>query len=253
MSTTTRKTLGIKKAKPLTDVDAVAEAAERVSSDFQYHVNYENNRSHEECDEDAESPYDRHRRCRIVDFEVKSVPIDAVRDEICKTLRDPIKIYCIDRLLSIHKVYETGHWEHDARPDYYGETMVKVEIGPGIQRVLKEDILKLYGKTSKECIEVVLKGEYGFVLDELIPASSYSIIKCARENIKLPNKTYAKRLERKAVDAYQKRELPLGIFRRVGDKCEVIDGYHRTTAFLEGESKSALIIVPDFGDDTSSD
>lgn len=140
----------------------------------------------------------------------------------------PTKIekYCIERLFSIYKLYDTNNYDIKTVSGYYGEEIGAVtpkdfdNITNDIKHILCFD-------NEIDKIKFILNKEYGHLLD-IIDASTQVVIKhvCASELYK--NDNYFSRIKKSDCNYKLNNNLPIGVVYENNNSYRLIDGYHRT-------------------------
>jgi len=138
--------------------------------------------------------------------------------------------YCINRILTILKVWDPDNWDINVSSGYYGEEIQSVELKYGIAADIEDQLNKILFdlKTTKEKIEALLILEYGYILQK-IQNCNYRIETVAKNKIIFQREHYQK-LDRAAIKAYEDYSLPVGIVFEDNNTHTLIDGYHRIAA-----------------------
>lgn len=133
--------------------------------------------------------------------------------------------YFINRILTLHRLYDDNCWHGDICNGYYGEELdgifmdVMGSINDDLYFVLENDVVKK--------IEFLLKKEYGYI-DERLVGKNWDLEIVNMDDIVFPNSEHYKSiytgLEYYGDATYK---LPRGILLKSGNKYKVIDGYHR--------------------------
>lgn len=138
-----------------------------------------------------------------------------------------LDIYCIERLLAIHKLYDSSNWTFSYLNGYYGHEIDKLVINQNIQDEIKSEVEKLLSfNTFKEKVNYILTLEYGFVSDQLKDCA-YKFETIERSKLYFPQTKHYKKVSKKTY--YKKRDPDsiFGICLKQGEKYRVIDGYNR--------------------------
>lgn len=139
-----------------------------------------------------------------------------------------IDLYCIDRILRIHKLWDPENWEKYWSRGYYGDEVDSIEISDTVYNKISTDIDHIISLPNlKEKIEYVLVQEYGFLLDKL-KSKNYEVIEVNKSDIIFSQEFYLKKIE-KELEFYKDSHFDLikGVCLLDNDKWRVIDGYHR--------------------------
>jgi len=230
--------------------------------DFQYANGFD-------CETNREQAYDHYERCandycrcstispEITDFTSKGISKQIIE-------QFDIEYIIINKrvITEIEKVCDTitiDDFYCDVCAGYYGQELESITIdNTGILRKLEEaiDIVvarkRKIEKLNKVCdyaeivevdskkVEKILIDEYGYLLDSL-KNSDYVVIEVDTCDIVLPQKDYAKNLNKAKIKGYRNRQGICGIVKNVGDKFHVIDGYHRVTANLKKDKIKVIL------------
>lgn len=190
----------------------------------------------------------------ISNARIKSIDIKGLAKECASLTDSPIDAYCVDRVLHInYKIKDTRNWEPDISRGYYGEECNGAYLDKDVQETLVANMTELFSHTSlRDKIFYVLTLEYGYLADIIKDAKDFEIVNVSKEQLIIPNKNYARRLNMEMVDGYADHKLPIGIYLNAGTKIKndeqyrVVDGYHRSTAFAKSNRKKADILVARF-------
>jgi hypothetical protein len=151
-----------------------------------------------------------------------------------------IEMYCIDRLLRLHKAYEPEKFSISVTGGYYGEEIDDITF-EGAHDLLPaiNEILNLESDLQK--IRKVLEAEYSFVLDVINECKNVEIEELALDGL-VGNDEY---MRAKRGTQYEfAAGIPVGVVHRRPDGSpRLIDGYHRFAALLARGDKTAKYIV----------
>lgn len=81
--------------------------------------------------------------------------------------------YCLHRVLTHYKVYESDNWSYQIGEDYYGEEIQGVSLKPEIASKIEHFLEDLRTKNVTEKIEMVLKLEYGRLIPSVVNKKWY--------------------------------------------------------------------------------
>ena len=192
-------------------------------------------------------------RCeRLMNLRVTSVDVNCFARNVCKEMKltdsteHQILEYCIDRLLRLHRVYESNAWDLSASMSYYGEEVNSVRLDSSIASNLGKDIAVLLA--TENPIEFILQKEYDFLLPELI-GQKWTVDSVPFKNIHLGAVRHMQKINQEASKIYANYTGVLAVCLPAEDEKEhyrVIDGYHRVTTMQREHPKTriAKIIVP---------
>lgn len=153
---------------------------------------------------------------------------------------DELNLYCIERILTINKVWSEDSWSPQIGGGYYGQEIEDIllqseifdKISNQIQSVLDID-------TLEEKIYYLLNLEYGKVLDNLVD-KKISIEVIDFDRVTFPQKSHFDKVKFKNLDYLKNYKGIKGVVRRYGNEYRVVDGYHRLCA---NELKKVKVIV----------
>jgi len=193
-------------------------------------------------------------RCsRLTNLRVTHVNINYFADSVSNNMnlnqKDPqhlILRYCVDRILRLHKAYESSVWNVDVCSSYYGEEVCGVSLDSDLANNLKREFKKLL--IAKNPIEFVLKQEYDHLLPEL-ENENWELRKVPFKNLHLGAIRHMQKINRKESKIYENYIGALAVCLPAEDEPDhyrVIDGYHRVTAMKRHHPKTrtATIVVP---------
>jgi hypothetical protein len=149
-----------------------------------------------------------------------------------------IDLYCIERILTINKFWNTDSWEITVCSGYYGEEIDKFIFNHANNcKGLIDVLLSLETNASK--IEFVLNLEYGYILDAA-KNLEWEMIEIPRNKIIFGQKDHYKKLDAEIIAYYQDWSFPRGlVIESSVDQYKIIDGYHRIAA--SGDNLFVLI------------
>lgn len=146
---------------------------------------------------------------------------------------DMVNQYCIHRILTKNKIWDKSNINPIITHGYYGDEIeditIKVDIftkiSNEIEEVLNIDILE-------DKINYVLNLEYGYIRSN-IKDKEYEVISVKKEDLDFGQDKHYKNVLHKKLEYYSDKNYLTnsirGIAYKVGDKWNVIDGYHRLT------------------------
>lgn len=142
--------------------------------------------------------------------------------------------YCIDRLLRIHKVYDTSAYEVGVERGYYGEEVGDVSFNRSCELI--SDVTKLMEcKTDAQKVKFVLEREYAYVLDLIKDTTEVAVVSKKPATL-ITNVDYLARIKREPYDIGE--FLPVGVIYR--DR--LLDGYHRFST-LDPKKQYPFIVL----------
>lgn len=219
-----------------------------INSDYKYDsIVYYDYRTENSC---SESGCDDEGICRcgvITDTEVTKVDIELFSESIYKAYhgndkaskRDAqintvlfgtgkeLDIYTIDRILRIHKVWESYNWTIKVVGGYYGQEIGDVTLDETVRQKIESSInTALEISEFDKRVEYLLYLEYGYILPEL-EGCKYSIVDIPKSEIKIGSEGHSKKVESKDLTHYKDYNGIRGIVLSDGKKYRLIDGYHR--------------------------
>lgn len=189
------------------------------------------------CQEGSDCCDDDYCRCtQIIDKEITVAPdMETVTNMVASIFgfTSDIDLYGCNRLLTIHKAYDTGFYYLASERDYYGETPAGVffESPSALEKDLIE-FSKIIGTRGK--VEFLLEKEYGHLLD-CVKDKTWEIKKVDKSEVRFPNDSYHKKAQKEIVEEYKNFKLPCGICLKTDNGYRLIDGYHRLSLASENE------------------
>lgn len=234
-----------KKAPTLSYIDAVIGKL-REPSTFRYssYVEYEYD-TYRACQEGSDCCNNDYCRCgKIINTSVTSVNFNSLLEFLSKDYEeDVITTYCIDRILRVWELYDTSNWEVKVGGGYYGEEVYGVSLNQNVIDSICTSLKEIEPLSDIDKVKKCLQYEYGYVLPIIETAQTAKICTLKMEEIKLFNDTYSKKISKKSISYYELYDLPRAVCIKVGDKYQVVDGYHRALAAQTNGNKEITIIV----------
>lgn len=182
--------------------------------EYDYHSYYPCQHGSDCCDNDM-------CRCETIEnAHVKKVHIkQLVRDFKLsidrRKLWSPIEEYCFERLIIFHELHIPGRYEIQVCGGYYGDEIRGIECDP--LAAFETNVEILLNLSDDDKVRFVLEKEYDHVLPELINAT-FEVVDVNYEDI-VPGRNVS--------GPVLESDLPIGIYRSVGSKYQIIDGHHR--------------------------
>lgn len=174
------------------------------------------------------------------------IAFDALPEDSKKFLATSMFIYryCIHRVLTLFKLYDTAHWQYHLADDYYSQDLLSITLKGDVAARVDSVLRHLSASPDNKKIEYVLKLEFNRVLPELLN-KSWFIDTVAVDKLYFSNaKLYEKCLEEN-LDYLREYKLPRGLCVREprGDKeFRVVDGYHRLAETQRSGKTYCLVI-----------
>ncbi len=204
----------------------------------------------------AEYQYDRTQctgectdycRCtHIINTRVTDVYMNSVVAEVIgkkKTKKPDVLQYAIDRILTIHKLWDASNWEVHISDGYYWEEVSGCSLDWQIASKVC-DAIKRISKCSSdsEIIQLLLEQEYGYLLPGL-KNKTWTIMLVSRDSIIAGQEGHYRKLDRTIVDRYKEYDynLPICVCIQENGGYRLIDGYHRYAAST-GQDKVYVIV-----------
>ncbi len=167
---------------------------------------------------------------RIFDKSKKTFRDNKITEILYGFNPDLINLYCIDRILSINKLWDESNWQPIISSGYYGEELADLVIKPPLFENINEQFTEVFDLESLEDkILYLLKLEYGSVLDSL-KDRKFEILQINTIDLIFGQKSHFTKVKNKNVDYYKNYSLPRGLAIESKGKYRVIDGYHRLTS-----------------------
>ena len=158
--------------------------------------------------------------------------------------------YAVERLCSIHRLFDRGLYSVDICNGYYGQEVNGVLLEQEVHDQFTADVNELEGIKDKNLlVEELLKKEYGFLLPSL-KGAKYSIKKVPILEIQMGSDTHYKRVCKVALSYYKDHpmNIPQAVALKVGkNKYRLIDGYHRIAAAIQQDKVEVSLIVGKHG------
>ncbi len=175
-----------------------------------------------------------HIYCEFVDTKTKQGKRDNRLNQLFYGGEEVDK-YCIDRILTYYKIWNSNVWDVNVRGGYYGDEINDVKLSPIIFESIAESCKKLFSlENISDKIKLVLSLEYGYILDDM-KDSNFEIIEINRDDIDFTklNQKHISNVKNENLDHYKSKmyDLARGIVRMSGDKFTIVDGFHRILAF----------------------
>lgn len=152
-----------------------------------------------------------------------------------------INIYCIERILTINKVWNEDSWFPRVSGGYYGEEIEDILLQPVIFEKISNEIQSIINlDTLEEKTFYLLQLEYGKVLDNLV-GKKISVQIVDYDKLEFSQKSHLEKVASKELKHYENYKGIKGLVKRYGEKYRVIDGYHRL--FSNKLKKVSVIVV----------
>jgi hypothetical protein len=159
-------------------------------------------------------------------------------------ISEEIEKYTIDRILRINKIWKPEFWQINVCHGYYGQEIDDIVIDEDIVQTINKQLEKAFEIDNlSQRIEYLLELENGFLLDNL-KSKKYSIDYINRNDIIFSNPEHHSKVLLDELDHYSDKNYTgiRGIVKKDGDKCRVIDGYHRLSR-TENSNIKVLVCV----------
>jgi hypothetical protein len=188
------------------------------------------------------------RSFQITDIEIQQVDINSIsthvwekvnntksldfkRNENLKFLLEgyntKIDAYCLERILTINKIFKTENWHWSYSNGYYGHEIDSLKLNADIlQDVITHFRNVVSLQSLKEKVEYILKLEYGFILDS-IKDCEFEITIIKTSDLVFPQKTHLEKVKKAAIYKGLKKDNILGVCFFDGKQYKIIDGYNR--------------------------
>lgn len=188
-------------------------------------------------------PQDYHRNCRITDIEI-SPDMAVLCRKFASHATNPILAYCLARLPSIHKLWDSGRWEATTERGYYGETLSSVHICPSVAEAIETDIAALWRGTDTERIFHILTAEYGYTAETIRLVRRFYVADVDPALLTIPDGTKLDRDHMAWLGTHLNTELPLGVALPLSNgRFATVDGRHRCTTAQNKKLASIRLIV----------
>lgn len=205
-------------------------------------IDYDYNYSYP-CDSSCNDGY---CRCGVVGgLNYITIDTESLSKEICEKIEDisTVERYCIGRIITSFKLWETERWEISSSSGYYGEEVDGIDFDQSIQLNQAINNMLAYSEDIDK-IRFVLELEY----DSILPMEGMTSARVNEVNyssLRAGNDPYARMIKKGEVDFVKLNdEIPIGVYRKDGDVYVLIDGYHRfTKAGLEKKEKVKIVVL----------
>jgi len=162
-----------------------------------------------------------------------------------KPVVDPdILAYCLERVIQYCADLTTDSFEISVRGGYYGEEVDSIKYQAS-RELIGFIIGVVEAPSSLDAVKMVLEMEYGFLLEESKDYEACEVHTVKRSSLVTPNEYRVKTLDKNYIKKYKEMDydIPIGIYRKVNDKYEIIDGYHRFCAASKNKKNKVKLIV----------
>lgn len=160
----------------------------------------------------------RIEKIRVTDYNLEKIAREYITEKCL------LKISIFERLLNIY-LKDVDDFEGESCGGYYGEEVQAILICESLADKIEELYIKCTKlKTLKKQVQFLLKEEYGYLQPWMENAGYYNAVTDV-SNIIFPCTFYYKKLDKNK--DYTNYGLIGGICKKVNDKYEVVDGYHR--------------------------
>lgn len=158
-------------------------------------------------------------------------------------ITEELSLYSIDRILRTNEIWLEDLWDIKISHGYYGQecdgVYLKFDIANKIQQQI-ESALNLNSK--KELVRYLLEIEYGHVIDKL-KNCDFNVISVSINDIVFGNNNHFNNVYKSDhLEHYSDKHYPgiRGIVTKLGDKYQLVDGYHRIVATENANIKVIL-------------
>jgi len=209
-------------------------------------------------------------RCGHI-YNIEITPVDMIKltDHIYESLLDNSKAgkrqqklnqlfyggelidkYCINRIISHYKLYETRNWEVEIEGGYYGDETGDVTMNQITFDLVQSECQKLMElETLSDKIKSVLSLEYGYLLPDL-KNGNFEIIEISQSDIdfKSLNQNHIKLVKEEkefnGLNHYNSSSynLPRGVVREFGNGYKIVDGFHRIIGY-DGQNSFSVFVI----------
>lgn len=153
---------------------------------------------------------------------------------------EQVNTYCIERILSINKIWDKSSWFPVTSDGYYGEDIEDIIIQRDIfEKIINQIEFLLNLDTLEQKIFYLLELEYGKVSDNLL-GKKLSVQSVDFDKIEFSKKSHLEMVRSKNLDFYKDYKGIKGVVKKFGNFYSVIDGYHRLSV---NNLKNVTVIV----------
>ena len=247
MSTKTKKIKPSLKSLTQDEISNIAGITNFMSDGVEYKCDEEHDCANNGC-------YDDLCRCgRIVDVQITSINKFNMARSFIRRLQsgkyevNELDKYCIERIFS-NTPFDINSFHLDIRPGYYGDELFAITTNIDFDCV--DALYQIFQETSSiNKIKIIMKYEYGYLIDLIQESSKATITQIDIDNIVAGNITYYKKVDVLAANIYQyhinSAKFIWCVCVKSGNQYRIIDGYHRyaTKMKFTPRCKRATIIV----------
>ena len=147
--------------------------------------------------------------------------------------------YCIHRILTRHKVWDTNNWTVGVSGGYYGDEIGDISLNDIVFKQVSKDCYDMLQFSSiGDKLRFVLSLEYGYLLGD-IQQADFEIVEITKDDIDFNklNQNHINNVRKENLSYYRlKYDLPRGVVRKSGTKYKIIDGFHRIISAEDGKT-----------------
>jgi len=161
--------------------------------------------------------------------------------------------YCIHRVLTHFKVYNSNAWTYKTGADYYGEEIQMIGITSNLAKQIENVLETLKNKNISEKIELILQLEYGHLIPSVIKRKWF-VQQVSIDDMYFSNEEHYQKckddLDLADQESYRQSlaEYPypraISILNPDG-KYKVIDGYHRLVSSQNNQDPLIIYCLRD--------
>lgn len=193
--------------------------SKKLANKFQYIVDYDYDRT--ECNGSCREYNDYCRCTKLYNTRVKSV--NGIYEDMLDFGESVEQKYILDRLYSIHKMYDCNNYEVEVSGGYYGEEISGVTFNEFDK--LSQNLDRLLCMDFKSAILELFELEYNFVPDFIHNLK----FKISKFSLNYLNPVMSKKNN---IDCILNRDIPIGVIYYDRVKYSIIDGNHRINKAL---------------------
>jgi len=184
--------------------------------------------------------------CKIYSDSLLPDPIARKRDSKITSLfnidNEVITKYCINRILTINKLYLPSNWAYNICSGYYGEEIENIYIANILHKKISIQLDELMAlDDDSDRVRYVLNLEYGKVLEK-IKNAKFIVAAIYKSDIdfKKLNQNHIRNVKMSDTSYYADYFLPRGIISGIEGNYKIIDGYHR---IIEANNKKPFEVL----------
>lgn len=217
-----------------------------MQNEFLYLVDYDYNRDYN-CENNGCSEEGICRCSSIVDAHIKSIDMIRLTEHFYSEIIDTdekrtkrnkklnsilygidIDEYCINRILTINKLWDKSIYDISICGGYYGQEIENIAIDDSLLRKIEHDIEEVISfDDPSDRIKLLLELEYGYLIEN-IRNKKFEFIEIDKSEIDFRNSEHSiSQVKKKDLKFYKNYPYLHGIVKKKSGMYRIIDGHHR--------------------------